>query len=211
LSRTRRQRCDPEPIRQVILVIGGHRQNNRYENGSWRLSRRLFERFLSDSCVVLFRPCDTDFAALLAELANQTGARQPTLVVAAFSHGVGRGLTSFAAACQARAWTIDAAVLCEPILWGRWWTLLVLYLARTYGGWTPHFPLPAAVSRAVVLFQRRDRPMGHPVTDGQRVILRLELPCGHTECDDHPTYHAIAEALAADPATPADQLMRLAQ
>jgi pimeloyl-ACP methyl ester carboxylesterase len=172
-------------LRKAIIVISGFGQSSKRINGCHVLVHKLRSMFeYDDSTMVFSAEWDSDFDELVARICNLCGEDRPEIVVAGYSWGAGNGVPKLAKALDDHDYDIDRLVLCDPVVCHSWLVMLFVGLFRSWFT----FEIPDNVRSCWVLWQRRSRPMGYPVSriDEKYTTINksIELPYSHSEMDN---------------------------
>lgn len=203
-----------------IIVIGGFRQSTRDDYAQRNGCKRLHERLLNltaDDVRVLLVGWDANMR-LLAQRISEGSGPNPTIIVCAFSWGVGRGARLLAshldnsnlpvhcliasdgvahttwlvsrlrALIPPRRPAMDAYSRLEEVIVRFRW--LAWALGRVMPALIPTLQLPANVLSVIAFRQSRSLPMGHDFTTERMLSLRdFRRGPAHVAMDDLLEWH----------------------
>ena len=191
-------------FKAIIIVRMGHfQQAGSPTAGSVRLFADLATQFSSPDVLVLLQAWNDDPVAS-AELIRQLTAcrKDPIVVLIGYSHGAGYGVVRIAQALQHRGIRTKAAVLADPVYYGRlapWRALIPRTLFQRIA-----IPVPSYVDEVHWLRQYRSIPRGHDLACEPGTVLHepVILDCKHTQIDERPEFHSMALRVVYDAVEP---------
>ena len=172
-------------------VIGGFTQGEGTWNGAQELRERLLAEFDAYSALSVrfpFYPWNSDWRDVARRtylLRERYRADRLTMLVFAFSWGVGNGLVKYAKRLQRYGIEIDCAVICDGV-YRHWFTP---------GNWRivigdTRIHLPSNVKSYYGFYQETERPCGKkPVSDSAVCLGWEKLNLPHVEMDDSYKWH----------------------
>lgn len=152
-----------EPITKFIIVISGYTQDETQDTGSRRLWRKLHDDFIGTDVQVILVSWNHDMHKLAGWIRYLKNGADATVIVAAYSWGVGHGFVKLANQFLDRDIKIRLAILADGVFHPDWYTPWRYFFVKWIRDYVS-IKLPHSVLQVKWSRQEESWPSGHNLT-----------------------------------------------